>query len=60
MSSEHKDFMEGLSETGEYSDEVIKTFTDALDKFKTSQPLMANTKEIRKQISSIYKYPENY
>ena len=36
-SSEHKDFMEGLSETGEYSDEVIKTFTDALDKFKTSQ-----------------------
>ena len=37
MSSEHKDFMEGLSETGEYSDEVIKTFADALDKFKTSQ-----------------------
>ena len=37
MSSEHKDFMEGLNETGEYSDEVIKTFTDALDKFKTSQ-----------------------
>ena len=37
MSSERKDFMEGLSETGEYSDEVIKTFTDALDKFKTSQ-----------------------
>ncbi len=37
MSSEHKDFMEGLSETGEYSDEVMKTFTDALDKFKTSQ-----------------------
>ena len=37
MSSEHKDFMEDLSETGEYSDEVLKTFTDALDKFKTSQ-----------------------
>jgi len=37
MSSEHKDFMEGLSETGEYSDEVIKTFTESLDKFKTSQ-----------------------
>ena len=37
MSSEHKEFMEGLSETGEYSDEVMKTFTDALDKFKTSQ-----------------------
>ena len=37
MSSEHKDFMESLSETGEYSDEVMKTFTDALDKFKTSQ-----------------------
>ena len=37
MSSEHKDFMEGLSQTGEYSDEVLKTFTDALDKFKTSQ-----------------------
>ena len=34
MSSEHKDFMEGLSETDEYSDEVLKTFTDALDKFK--------------------------
>ena len=37
MSSEHKDFMESLSERGEYSDEVMKTFTDALDKFKTSQ-----------------------
>tara|TARA_A100001388_G_scaffold165719_1_gene123757 strand:+ start:1883 stop:3427 length:1545 start_codon:yes stop_codon:yes gene_type:complete len=37
MTSEHKDFMEKLAETGEYSDEVLQTFTDALEKFKTTQ-----------------------
>ena len=37
MTSEHKEFMEKLAETGEYSDEVIQTFTDALEKFKTTQ-----------------------
>ena len=37
MASEHKDFMETLAETGEYSDEVLKTFTEALDKFKSTQ-----------------------
>ena len=37
MASEHKDFMETLAETGEYSDEVLKTFTDALEKFKSTQ-----------------------
>jgi hypothetical protein len=29
--------METLAETGEYSDEVLKTFTDALEKFKSTQ-----------------------
>ena len=37
MTSEHKEFMENLAETGEYSDEVVQTFTDALEKFKTTQ-----------------------
>ena len=37
MTSEHKEFMEKLAETGEYSDEVVQTFTDALEKFKTTQ-----------------------
>ena len=37
MASEHKDFMETLAETGEYSDEVLQTFTEALDKFKSTQ-----------------------
>ena len=37
MTAEHKEFMEKLAETGEYSDEVVQTFTDALEKFKTTQ-----------------------
>ena len=37
MTSEHKEFMEKLAETGEYSDEVVQTFTNALEKFKTTQ-----------------------
>ena len=37
MTSEHKEFMEKLAETGEYSDEVVQTLTDALEKFKTTQ-----------------------
>ena len=37
MATEHKDFMDALAISGEYSDEVLKTFTDAIDKFKSSQ-----------------------
>ena len=37
MASEHKEFMESLSETGDYSDEIMQTFTDALEKFKSTQ-----------------------
>ena len=37
MATEHKDFMDALAVSGEYSDEVIKTFTDAIDKFKSTQ-----------------------
>jgi F-type H+-transporting ATPase subunit alpha len=37
MATEHKDFMDTLAETGEYSDEVLKVFADALDKFKSTQ-----------------------
>lgn len=37
MVSEHKEFMESLSKTGDYSDEIMQTFTDALEKFKSTQ-----------------------
>jgi F-type H+-transporting ATPase subunit alpha len=37
MNSEHKDFMDNLAESGEYSDEILATFTEALDKFKSTQ-----------------------
>ena len=37
MATEHKDFMDALAISGEYSDEVLKTFTDAVDKFKSTQ-----------------------
>ena len=37
MNSEHKDFMDSLAESGEYSDEILSTFTEALDKFKATQ-----------------------
>ena len=37
MATEHKDFMDALAVSGEYSDEVIKTFADAIDKFKSTQ-----------------------
>ena len=37
MNSEHKDFMDSLAESGEYSDEILATFTEALDKFKATQ-----------------------
>jgi F-type H+-transporting ATPase subunit alpha len=37
MATEHKDFMDALAESGDYSDEIIKTFTEALDKFKSTQ-----------------------
>ena len=37
MNSEHKDFMDSLAESGEHSDEILATFTEALDKFKATQ-----------------------
>ena len=37
MNSEHKDFMDSLAESGEHSDEILATFTEALDKFKSTQ-----------------------
>ena len=37
MNSEHKDFMDNLAESGEHSDEILATFTEALDKFKSTQ-----------------------
>ena len=37
MNSEHKDFMDSLAHSGEYSDEILTTFTEALDKFKSTQ-----------------------
>ena len=37
MNSEHKDFMDNLAESGEQSDEILATFTEALDKFKATQ-----------------------
>ena len=37
MNSEHKDFMDSLAESGEYSDEILSTLTEALDKFKATQ-----------------------
>ena len=37
MTTEHKDFMDNLAKTGEHSDEVLKTFADALDQFKSTQ-----------------------
>ena len=37
MATEHKEFMESLSKTGDYSDEIMQTFTDALEKFKSTQ-----------------------
>ena len=36
MASEYKDLMSNLDETGEYSDEILATFKEALDKFKSS------------------------
>ena len=37
MNSEHRDFMDNLAESGEHSDEILETFTKALDKFKSTQ-----------------------
>ena len=37
MNSEHKDFMDNLAESGEHSDEILATFGEALDKFKSTQ-----------------------
>ena len=37
MNSEHKDFMDSLAESGEHSDEILATFSEALDKFKATQ-----------------------
>ncbi len=37
MASEYKELMANLDETGEYSDEVLASFKEALEKFKSSQ-----------------------
>ena len=37
MASEYKDLMSNLDETGEYSDEILATFKEALEKFKSTQ-----------------------
>ena len=37
MSSEYKELMANLDETGEYSDDVLASFKEALEKFKSSQ-----------------------
>ena len=37
MASEHKELMANLDETGEYSDEVLTSFKEALEKFKSTQ-----------------------
>ena len=37
MASEYKELMANLDETGEYSDEVLASFKEALEKFKTTQ-----------------------
>ena len=37
MATEHKDFMDALAESGDYNDEIISTFAEALDKFKSTQ-----------------------
>ena len=37
MSSEYKELMANLDETGEYSDDVLASFKEALEKFKSTQ-----------------------
>ena len=37
MASEYKELMANLDETGEYSDDVLASFKEALDKFKSTQ-----------------------
>jgi len=37
MASEYKELMANLDETGEYSDDVLASFKEALEKFKTTQ-----------------------
>ena len=37
MASEYKDLMSNLDETGEYSDEILAIFKEALEKFKSTQ-----------------------
>jgi len=37
MASEYKELMANLDETGEYSDEVLTSFKEALEKFKSTQ-----------------------
>jgi F-type H+-transporting ATPase subunit alpha len=37
MASEYKELMANLDETGEYSDEVLDSFKEALEKFKSTQ-----------------------
>ena len=37
MASEYKELMANLDETGEYSDDVLASFREALEKFKSTQ-----------------------
>ena len=37
MASEYKELMANLDETGEYSDDVLASFKEALEKFKSTQ-----------------------
>ena len=37
MASEYKELMGNLDETGEYSDDVLASFKEALEKFKSTQ-----------------------
>ena len=37
MASEYKELMVNLDETGEYSDDVLASFKEALEKFKSTQ-----------------------
>ena len=54
MASEYKELMVNLDDTGEYSDDVLAIFKEALENSNQRKlGSMANTKEIRKQISSI-------
>jgi len=37
MNSEHGDLMSGINETGDYNEDIEKSFKEALDKFISTQ-----------------------